>query len=113
MRRLSTVTYDAAELAKVAKVSVLPVHQEVRTFMEIGDRRRVEELAEVPEITVTATWSLQASPSFVFDELRNDFRPGPTRHPSRHLSGTPDHVEADTASQQLFRNCVQWRNSVA
>ena len=95
LRRLSTVTYDA-ELARLAKASVLPVHQEVRTFMEIGDRRRMEELEEVPEIPVTATWPLQANTSFVFDELRNDFRPGPTRHPSRHLEGTPDHVETDT-----------------
>ena len=47
LRRLSAVTYDA-ELARLAKASVLPVHQEVRTFMEIGDRRRAEKLAEVP-----------------------------------------------------------------
>ena len=70
--------------------------------MEIGDRRRAEELAEVPEIPVTATGSLQASTSFVFDELRNDFRPGPTRHPSRHLSGPPDHVEVDTCLPTVY-----------
>ena len=101
MRRLSTVTYDT-ELARLAKSPVLPVHQEVRTFMEIGDRRRAEKLAEVPEIPVTASWSLQASTSVVFDELRNNFRPGPTRHPSRHLSRTPDHVEADTCLHTTY-----------
>ena len=34
--------------------------------------------------------------SFVFNEPRSDFRAGPTRHPLRHLCGTPGRVEADT-----------------
>ena len=95
LRRLARVAYDEV-LSQHASAGVLPVHQEIRTLMVNGDRRRREELDKLHDLPATATWALQTNTSYTFDEPRSDFSAAPTQLPVHHVASTVDRIDGET-----------------